>query len=1445
MEEGRRSGEPEIIVKRKSSSGCLIVRKKNVDGVGVGGVGVGASRKHDVSKKEKKRSRIVASDVSGSGDDDVDDIIMRSHRRFTSPETMHLTPNVMMIGGSEFARKRNNREEESISGSDRKRNKVDASYEFDRYKDLEMRRKGTFDNGRSEIDRRRLALDNGGGIEQKFDAGSSMQMEKRTKMYFDRNSHFERGGGYVDRSSFDLNRDDRARMSISLLREKYGDSDKPIRVQGKNGVLKVMVNKRKNIGAGFSNGFGHFRPEENGKHSRIDNTLKRNVLLSPTFNSDVPGSSSKTQKNKLNLQKPLPPPSSKGSDFESEDSEIPFKPRPKKLEVFDPVKTLGPKKNDKISDHDSESETMLKLGPKNVEAGSSKKKASGEGSKTPTELPVLSHMKEGKVKRGSGTEKQRLREKIRAMLQTAGWTIDYRPRRNRDYLDAVYISPSGTAFWSIIKAYEAFQKQLADDSAPFDPLSDEILSQLTRKTQKKMEREMRMKKGGAEDKIAKKSVLKKSSSSKQVSKSFKGSIATIPKIPSPVQNLHAGDDEGPFSASKSVQGRNTRKLGRCTLLVRPTNDASNSETDGFVPYAGKRTVLSWLIDTGTVQSSQKVQYMNRRRKNVMLEGWVTRDGIHCGCCSKILTVWKFEVHAGSKLRQPFQNICLDTGASLLQCQIDAWNKQEESERNGFNTVDTTGDDPNDDACGICGDGGDLICCDGCPSTFHQSCLDIQMLPAGDWHCPNCTCKFCGFAKPDVSEGNDSIDCGAVFNCIMCEKKYHKSCMLDMVDFDCSLPFCGRKCRELFEHLDRHLGVKHELESGFSWSLIRRTDADTDKRGIAQTVENNSKLAVALTIMYECFLPITDKRSGINVIKSVLYNCRSNFHRLNYNGFYTAILERGDEMISAASLRFHGTQLAEMPFIGTRHIHRRQGMCRKLLSAIETALGSMKVEKLVIPAISELTHTWTSVFGFTHLQSASKQEIRSLNMLAFPGIDMLHKLIVENKSTETNKTVEEGTKVKELNFEKADTPKGETKSDSNSSAQHDIKERDDDILGVENETNSEVTPAVSNPVVSLNEKLTCDCTEASGEQNVPAVVEETGNDDSQSGNSLAEPASTMKCLPIEYGSDELEKEDKLASNSPIEYKAQSSEAADTNDDLVGAVTVASTPCTDNQLTDKQDGCNLDDEGILKEAKIKVQWDSSKDKEKSSLECEMDYNHVVNVNMNIASAADNDGSLSFEGADRNGDLVGPPVTVVSTPCIDQLTDKQDECDPDDECSLKETEIKAVLSSSKDKEKSSLECEMDYNQVDVDMNFATAADNNGNLSADYESKDKSEDFLSKDAYANNGNRFSNEVDTNIATAEKNENISADYQSTDPTVESVEDIPGKDDDDDDEYANVVNRPCSNEVDVNITTVKNDENISVDHQSIDKTSESVEDFSVKDDDYANDVNCFSSQKNV
>ncbi|KAL9260435.1 Increased DNA methylation 1-like protein [Drosera capensis] len=1000
MEEGSPS-----VTKSKCGSGCLVIKKKPE---GSGGAG-----RYEVKSERKRAREESSSDGDGGGSDD-DDGLMELYRR-REEETGAGGDG----GGGSIVYKRKGTEAE------RKRSKLDV-YEFDEYDDLTDVETSYF----SGIERR-MFLELKSGSSSRSDFGSGYAAIKRRKGLGIENSSNGGSGELVKNRC-----ESKIRVPGSIEKKRYGSGDEAIRLQGKNGVLKVMVSNKKKLngnlvrqdrGEGGKNSFGASMLREM--------SARKVIVRTPSHRDDrVLGGSRKmdgSEKDKWKPRKVLPVKSNETEDESSEDSDM----SGKKLQNKD---------------------------------GMLRKRERNEARDTPSPDRIKGSSTKGrKLKRGSGTEKQLLRERIKNILVSAGWTIDYRPRRNRDYHDAVYINPTGTAFWSIIKAYDAYQKQLEDEGAEdagdcssLTPITDDVLSKLTRQTQRKIEKELKRKKRD----------------DARLSKRKKGAIAG--KHVSDEDDTDSSDHEKqggrlsspkglerkvrrPFSSSDpSLHGGKSNTIGRCTLLVRNSEKGLASTSDGFVPYKGKRNLLSWLIDAGLVKVNEKVRYMNLKRSRVMLEGWVTRDGIHCGCwkrnllswlidaglvkvnekvrymnlkrsrvmlegwvtrdgihcgcCSKILTVSKFEIHAASKIRQPFQNIHLSSGTSLLQCMLEAWNKQDKSQRLGFSEINVKGDDPNDDTCGICGDGGDLICCDGCPSTFHQSCLEIQMLPSGDWRCPHCSCKFCGLVEETAAEETDSSV--SLCLCALCQRKYHRSCMQDMDtspvgSSNPSTSFCTRECQEIFEQLQKLLGVKHELEAGFSWSLIHRTDleADSSLQGFAQRVEWNAKLAVAQAVMDECFLSIIDRRSGSNLIHNVVYNCGSNFHRLNYSGFYTVILERGDEIISAASIRIHGTQVAEMPFIGTRHVYRRQGMFRQLFSAIEShsrfvvkifvlsfqTLLSLKVEKLIIPAISELMDTWTTVFGFSALEESHKKEMKSFNMLVFPGTDMLQKQLVES------------------------------------------------------------------------------------------------------------------------------------------------------------------------------------------------------------------------------------------------------------------------------------------------------------------------------------------------------------------------------------------------------------------------------------------------------------------
>ncbi|KAL4714068.1 hypothetical protein ACJJTC_008422 [Scirpophaga incertulas] len=55
--------------------------------------------------------------------------------------------------------------------------------------------------------------------------------------------------------------------------------------------------------------------------------------------------------------------------------------------------------------------------------------------------------------------------------------------------------------------------------------------------------------------------------------------------------------------------------------------------------------------------------------------------------------------------------------------------------------DQEDDDEHQEFCRICKDGGELLCCDSCPSAYHRFCLNppLEEVPDGEWKCPRCSC----------------------------------------------------------------------------------------------------------------------------------------------------------------------------------------------------------------------------------------------------------------------------------------------------------------------------------------------------------------------------------------------------------------------------------------------------------------------------------------------------------------------------------------------------------------------------------------------------------------------------------------------------------------------------------------------------------------------------------
>ncbi|KAL8236277.1 hypothetical protein R6Q59_017358 [Mikania micrantha] len=616
-------------------------------------------------------------------------------------------------------------------------------------------------------------------------------------------------------------------------------------------------------------------------------------------------------------------------------------------------------------------------------------------------------------------KQQLIRDQIVSMIMKAGWTIEYRPRQGREYLDSVYVDQKGRTHWSITKAYFSLKKKIdkgdadAKEISAFTTIPVEEMNILFRIVSK-IRSDKNMKKNKRGKKISKAEIVisgeaqlmeihnKKGKAGKKrkkvVTLANKLSNVKVKKDKVGHERRVSAESAAQKQSKASKKGRHNRKP---CLVARSSSKGLDQDNDDSAMYTGKRNIFSWMIDSGVIMPGGKLLYREGRR-NTCLEGQVTCDGIHCRCCNEVMDLSNFVTHGEGKVDQALKNVYYQSGVSLLTCLLESWSKEVRVTNIRFNHVDVMGDDPNDDTCNICGDGGDLICCDGCPSTFHQRCLDIQNFPSGEWHCLYCCCKFCELVACDDSH---HVPNSEMTTCSLCEEKFHHLCLQEEETINvgsAGLSFCGRKCRELYEQLQTYIGVKLELQDGYSWTLLKCYDGSQYLDDPVK-VECNSKLAVAFSVMDECFVPIMDERSGVNKIHNVVYNCGSNFRRLDYSGFFTAVLEKGGELISAASIRIHGNRLAEMPFIGTRNMYRRQGMCRRLLDAIEDALCSLGVDELAIPAIPELYKTWTKVFGFKPLEESLRQAIKGMSLIVFPGTDILHKPLLKNQIADKNLT----------------------------------------------------------------------------------------------------------------------------------------------------------------------------------------------------------------------------------------------------------------------------------------------------------------------------------------------------------------------------------------------------------------------------------------------------------
>ncbi|XP_013407633.1 chromodomain-helicase-DNA-binding protein 4 isoform X2 [Lingula anatina] len=191
------------------------------------------------------------------------------------------------------------------------------------------------------------------------------------------------------------------------------------------------------------------------------------------------------------------------------------------------------------------------------------------------------------------------------------------------------------------------------------------------------------------------------------------------------------------SKVKKGRGRNAKKA-----KVKKGSFLSEAEAEGYEASPsnslsqepqGTPTVRKCKMKKGRGRNaSKKIKRTSTFPANLNdADGYETDHQDYCEVCQQ-----GGEIILCDTCPRAYHLVCLDPELeeapegkwSCPHCEAEGAQEQEEDEHMEF--------------CRACKDGGDLLCCDSCPSAYHMHCLNPPMkeIPDGEWHCPRCGCE---------------------------------------------------------------------------------------------------------------------------------------------------------------------------------------------------------------------------------------------------------------------------------------------------------------------------------------------------------------------------------------------------------------------------------------------------------------------------------------------------------------------------------------------------------------------------------------------------------------------------------------------------------------------------------------------------------------------------------
>uniref|UniRef100_A0A1A8AH82 Chromodomain helicase DNA binding protein 4a n=1 Tax=Nothobranchius furzeri TaxID=105023 RepID=A0A1A8AH82_NOTFU len=249
-----------------------------------------------------------------------------------------------------------------------------------------------------------------------------------------------------------------------------------------------------------------------------------------------------------------------------------------------------------------------------------------------------------------------------------------------------------------------------------------------------------------------------------------------PPPPEPVQT-----PAPPLRKAKTKEGKGPNARRRSKPTPKPQEKKNNTKTKKVAPlkiklggFSSKRKRSSSEEDepdvdsdfeSGSINSisvsessnsrssrSKKKALKNKPKKKKEAEdgdGYETDHQDYCEVCQQ-----GGEIILCDTCPRAYHMVCLDPDMekapegtwSCPHCEKEGiqWEAREdasEGEEDNGDVGEMEEDDHHMEFCRVCKDGGELLCCDSCPSSYHIHCLNppLPEIPNGEWICPRCTC----------------------------------------------------------------------------------------------------------------------------------------------------------------------------------------------------------------------------------------------------------------------------------------------------------------------------------------------------------------------------------------------------------------------------------------------------------------------------------------------------------------------------------------------------------------------------------------------------------------------------------------------------------------------------------------------------------------------------------